>query len=63
MTELIITILLYIGAVNSPQEVNSNIISQNQEQIEIVKNSPAFKEYMQEKCQDGGIGIMDPMEW
>lgn len=63
MTELIITILLYIGAVNSPQEINSTVISQNQSQIELVKNSPEFKEYLQEQSNDGGIGTMDPMEW
>ena len=62
MIDLIIAILLYIGAISSSSEVNQTVIEENQEAIEFYSNDPAFMEYYNTDYQEGTVLVMDIKE-
>lgn len=62
MIDLIVAILLYIGAVNSSTEVTPSVIENNQSAIEYYKQDPDFQSYYESQQSSDHVGIMDTME-
>lgn len=62
MMDLIIAILLYIGAVSSSTEVNETVINENQSAIEYYQNDPDFQEYYQSEYNSENVVILDASE-
>ena len=62
MIDLIIAILLYIGAISSSSEVNQTVIDENQEAIERFQNDPDFMNYYHTSYQQGDVVVLDIME-
>ncbi len=57
--DLIIAILIYIGAVSSGSEVTENVIQENENAIEYYQRNAEFMDYYQNDYQQGKIVVMD----
>ncbi len=62
MIDLVIAVLLYIGAVNSSAEVNQTVIDQNQSAIEYYQSDSGFQDYYENQYSQGSITILDIYE-
>ena len=62
MIDLIIAILLYIGAISSSSEVNQTVIQENQEAIDFYSHDQEFLDYYHTDYQDGSVIVLDIYE-
>ena len=57
--DLIIAILIYIGAVSSGTEVTENVIQENENAIEYFQHNAEFMDYYENDYKHGKIVVMD----